>query len=140
MFALIGIIGASSAPWAGKVIDRSGNASLFVPALVIVSFAFALLFFFGNSVWGLISAIVFLDFGIQIAQVSNQANIYKLPADVHSRVNAVYMITYFLGGTVGSALGTLAWTYWKWPGVCLSGISFAIIAMLLNWCRCSQSR
>jgi hypothetical protein len=41
--------------------------------------------------------------------------------EARSRLNTVYMATYFLGGSLGSALGAAGWTRWKWNGVCAAG-------------------
>ena len=44
----------------------------------------------------------------------------SLPAEQHSRLNTVYMVTYFCGGSLGSAAGVWAWGQWRWAGVCAS--------------------
>ena len=49
--------------------------------------------------------------------VSNQARIYSLPAELHGRLNTVYMVTFFAGGSLGSWLGAWAWGRWRWAGV-----------------------
>ena len=41
--------------------------------------------------------------------------------EARSRLNTVFMVTYFLGGSLGSSLGSYAWSMWKWQGVCLTG-------------------
>jgi hypothetical protein len=37
---------------------------------------------------------------------------------------------YFLGGSIGSALATWAWSRWKWNGVCALAIGFLLLAVL----------
>jgi len=43
-----------------------------------------------------------IDLGVQTTQVSNQTRIYSLPPEVHSRLNALYIMFYFAGGALGS--------------------------------------
>jgi len=49
-------------------------------------------------------------------------------------MNTVYMVTYFAGGALGTALGTWAWTAWGWAGVCGSGAAL-LAAALGVWVR-----
>jgi predicted MFS family arabinose efflux permease len=74
-----------------------------------------------------------LDMGAQGNQVANQARIYSLDTALHSRINSVYMVTYFLGGSIGSLIGSQAWTHAGWPGVCATGILFSIAALVFLW-------
>jgi predicted MFS family arabinose efflux permease len=76
-------------------------------------------------------AAVVLDFGVAANMTLGQRAIFGLGAELRSRLNGLYMATFFLGGAVGSALG--AWAYAKggWP--LASWIGFALPAMALAW-------
>ena len=69
-----------------------------------------------------------LDVGVQAGHVANQARIYKAFPVARSRANTVYMVSYFLGGAVGSILSAHAWSAYGWSGVCAVGIAFAALA------------
>jgi len=56
--------------------------------------------------------------------------IYGLAPDERSRINAIYMVTYFLGGALGTAVAAQAWQRGGWPAVCVAGGAFALLAML----------
>jgi cyanate permease len=56
----------------------------------------------GSSIVALIAGIVVLDLGVQGAQVSNQAVIYRLRPEARSRLTTAYMASFFVGGVVGS--------------------------------------
>jgi hypothetical protein len=60
--------------------------------------------------------------------VSNQSRIYALPAGLHSRLNTVFMVTYFVGGALGSVLGAVAWGALGWAGVCAVGFGALLLA------------
>jgi hypothetical protein len=75
-----------------------------------------------------VAGVIILDAGMQTVGVSNQARIYRLPEPLHNRLNTIYMVSYFVGGSIGSALGVWAWRVWRWNGVCMVGIGALVIA------------
>jgi len=122
MFGLIGAIGAFVAPWAGKISDGYGSrfvARLAVAVCLIAYVTFGLL---GWHVWGLILGVILLDAGAQAAQVDNQSRALSIIPESRNRVNTVYMMCYFGGGTLGSLAGTWAWTAGPWAAVFSKGI------------------
>jgi hypothetical protein len=71
-----------------------------------------------------------LDIGQQTMQISNQARIFALSHAARSRINTVYMIIFFLGGALGSAVSAAAWGRWQWSGVCGWGLMMLALAWL----------
>ncbi|THF73179.1 MFS transporter [Cohnella fermenti] len=132
LFGLIGVAGAAGAPLVGRLADRFSPKAIIggLTVLSLVSYiGFGLL---GTSLWILILGIILFDLGVQGTQVSNQTRIYALDPSARSRLNTVQMVTTFLGGAIGSSLGSFAWKMWGWPGVCLTGGS-AIALTFLIW-------
>ena len=118
LFGLVGVVGAAAAPLVGKLADK-GNPKLTVGlGLVITTSSFLIFWVFGSQIIGLIIGVILLDLGVQSTMVSNQARIYSLPAEFHSRLNAIYITFYFIGGALGSFLGAYGWSHWQWHGVC----------------------
>jgi hypothetical protein len=39
------------------------------------------------------------------------------------------MVTYFAGGSMGSALGAFGWRVAGWNGVCVSGLALSVLAL-----------
>jgi MFS family permease len=70
-----------------------------------------------SSLGLLVGAAILLDFGVAGNMSLGQRAIFTLDAAARSRLNAVYMTTFFLGGAMGSALG--GWAYaregGRWP-------------------------
>ncbi|HEV2577370.1 MAG TPA: MFS transporter [Acidobacteriaceae bacterium] len=134
-FGVVGAAGAMVAPFAGKLSDRRGTR-------YVVSAAGATLT--GSYVWlwlserasttvamhmaGLVIGVVALDVGAQMMQVANQTRIFGLGAQARSRLNTIYMTIYFVGGALGSALASLAWSRWQWDGVCALELTFIAAA------------
>jgi predicted MFS family arabinose efflux permease len=127
-FGLVGIVGASAAPLVGRIADRRSPRATVGAGLVIVAVAFVLFAAFGATLAGLVIGVILLDAGMQAVGVSNQTRIYRLPAEQHNRLNTVYMVTYFTGGSIGSALGVWAWGQWRWTGVCAAALASIAIA------------
>jgi predicted MFS family arabinose efflux permease len=74
-----------------------------------------------------------MDLGTQAAQVSNQTRIYSLLPEAQSRLNTVYMVSYFLGGALGSFLGAYSWEVWQWNGVCGLGLFLSALAYMVHF-------
>jgi predicted MFS family arabinose efflux permease len=81
------------------------------------------------SLMWLVVGVFLMDAGAQASQISNQTRIYALSPALRNRINAVYMVCYFFGGALGSALGSWAWAQYQWTGVCISGASLACIGL-----------
>ena len=134
LFALAGAAGAIASPIAGRVADRGWTklATAFAMVLAIVAF------FIGHvsgsgSLLALITLTlsgIMLDFGVQTNLVLGQRAIFALSAEHRSRLNGLYMATFFGGGAIGSALG--GWTYASggWNLASWFGIAFPVIALL----------
>jgi predicted MFS family arabinose efflux permease len=134
MFGLLAITGAMVGPLAGHLGEnwtpRQINGLFF--AIIILAFV-TMLFSEQNTLLLVGVGVLLLDMGAQGNQVANQARIYSLDPALHSRINSVYMVTYFLGGSLGSVIGSQAWTLAGWPGVCATGIIFSIAALVFLW-------
>ncbi|MGV3533167.1 MAG: MFS transporter [Chthoniobacteraceae bacterium] len=125
LFGLIGIVGALGASAAGRLADRTNPRFTSGMGIVVLLLAFLVMLAGPTSVALLISGIVILDLGIQATHISNQSRIYALDEAARSRINAVYVVTYFAGGAVGSALGTWVYGWAGWVGICTLGAIFA---------------
>lgn len=128
-FGLIGLVGAVAAPLAGRMADRRSPRQTVGIGLFVNVAAWLLMLFGGHTLIGLGAGVILLDAGTQVAQVSNQARVYALPAPMHGRLNTIYMTCYFIGGSLGSAAATLAWGAWRWNGVCAVALGALAVAL-----------
>lgn len=128
LFALVGAVGVLAAPWAGSMTDRHGPRLVIWLAIAFMAVSFAILWLGASSIIGLVAGVVVLDTGLQIMQTANQSLVFALRPEAKSRLNTVYMVCYFFGGALGSMVGYLAWQWQRWPGVCLAGLVFALVA------------
>ena len=128
-FGLVGAAGALAAAGAGRLADHVGARPLNGVALALVVGSFALMASGGSSLLVLALGVVAMDAGVQGSHISNQTRVYALSAPLRNRLNSVYMVTYFLGGALGSAVGAHAWAVYGWPGVCAVGAGFGAAAL-----------
>ncbi len=127
LFGLIGAAGALAAPVAGRLADRDGPRRTILVGILSVAVSFGIMLV--GSIGALVAGVLVMDVGVQAAHISNQSRIFARRPEARNRVNTVYMTTYFVGGSLGSALGTWAWSSYAWPGVCATGALFAVVAL-----------
>ncbi len=132
LFGIVGAVGVLFAPWAGRLTDRKGPAFTVALAILTAIASYAVFQTIGRTLWGLIVGVILLDLGVQAGHVANQTRIYALLPEARSRLNTVYMVTYFLGGALGSALGAYGWSRWQWNGVCAAGALQLLVALIVS--------
>ncbi len=131
LYGLIGVAGALVAPLVGRLADQGNRGRTNLISICICAAAFALFALLGNSLMGIALGVLLLDIGVQGNHVTNQALLYSLEASLHSRLNALYMTGYFIGGAAGSALATAAFVRAGWLGVCAVGFGLSIAALIV---------
>lgn len=132
LLGLVGISGALAAPIVGKISDKRGSRFTISICIIIVIFAYSIFFLFGFKIWGLILGIILLDLGVQSCNVCNQTIVHSLNEKTRNRLNTIYMVSFFLGGALGSFLGSYSYLHFGWYGVCTLGIVTQISAIILH--------
>lgn len=126
LFGLAGAAGAVTATVAGRLSDRGHASRSTLAATTLLALSWLALWAGSSSVVALIVGVVVLDIGAQGLQITNQSEIYRLRPEARSRLTAAYMVTYFIGGAIGSAVSAFLYGHLGWDGVCLVGASFAV--------------
>ncbi|TYR37900.1 MFS transporter [Sphingobacterium phlebotomi] len=127
-FGLIGAVGALAAAFVGRLAQRFTRYQLIYYSLLILLSSWMFIYFGGNTYWGLIIGIILIDLGLQSSHIMNQSDFFALPTNATNRLNTVYMVSYFIGGSLGTYLGAVGWQYAGWTGVCFVGTVFSILA------------
>ena len=131
LFGLIGTAGVLAAPLAGRLADERGPIFGIGASLILMVISHCILYAFGAQLPGLIAGIILLDLAAHTSQVSNMARIYSLPPNLFSRLNTIYMFSYFIGGSLGAWLGSLSWSLWGWAGACAAGAAFPLFGLAI---------
>jgi predicted MFS family arabinose efflux permease len=132
LFGLLGIAGAASAQFAGRLADRGHLHEATGAFLACVLASWGLLALAPHSVPALAAGIVLFDLGVQGQHISNQNRIYALVPHARSRVTTAYMTGNFAFAAIGSAGASLAYGAGGWAAVCAIGAGAALIA-LTGW-------
>ncbi|ERK30640.1 MFS transporter [Clostridium intestinale] len=132
LLGLVGIVGALAAPLVGKLADKKGSRYVIGICIMIVSLSYILFLALGFKMIGLIVGVILLDLGVQSSNISNQARVHSMNEEKRNRINTVYMVSFFLGGSLGSFLGSSAYSNFGWVGVCIFGIITQIIALIIH--------
>lgn len=130
LFSLVGAMGASSAPIAGRLADAGHTGRTTVVALGLAAASFApALFVPGAGVAGLVATGILLDFAVQMNMVLGQREIYALDAHSRNRLNSIYMTSIFVGGAIGSALASALYEHGGWTWIAIVGALFPLAAL-----------
>ncbi|NMO19886.1 MFS transporter [Pyxidicoccus fallax] len=140
LFGVVGVAGALIAPLVGRYADTRGDRRINALAIGVLLLSFVVMWPLGRWLWGIALGVVLLDLGAQANHISNQTRVYSLQPEARSRLNTIYMVTYFAGGAGGSWLGTTAWTNGGWTGVCAAGAALCVVGLLALWLGSGRSR
>jgi predicted MFS family arabinose efflux permease len=99
----------------------------------LVFLSFAIFWASVRSLAGIALGVLVMDIAVQAGHLSNQTRIFRLMPEARSRVQTVYMFLYFVGGALGSLIGSWAWDHYGWEGVCVSSMGMMVAGGLLHW-------
>ena len=133
LFGLVGAAGVLAAPVTGRVSDKRGPRFMVGLGILCTLVAYIALLSLSANLIFFIMAIVIMDFGTQASQIANQTRIYALDASARNRINSVYMVTYFFGGAIGSALGSYCYSLVGWYGAMAVSIAMVLIALAVHY-------
>jgi predicted MFS family arabinose efflux permease len=131
LFGLLGVIGAASASFAGRLADRGGANLVTGITAVLMLLSWIPIGLGAHWLPGLVIGILVLDLAVQGLHIINQSEIYVLRPDARSRLTSAYMTIYFTGGVIGSVGSAFAYTHGGWTAVSLLGAAFGLIATTL---------
>jgi len=131
-FGLAGAVGALAAAKVGKLQRFLDLNRIILYSLLIVLGSWAFTYFAGETYWGLIVGVILVDLGVQSSHIMNQTNYFLIKSNAVNRLNTVYMVSYFIGGSLGTWTASVAWQYAQWSGVCLVGATMGVLALIAH--------
>jgi predicted MFS family arabinose efflux permease len=134
LFALAGVGGAVVAPVAGRLADRGWTrpATALAMLLTTAGFALTLLAAPGStlSLAAFVIAAIAIDAGTQGNVTLGYRALFVLGAEHRSRLNGLYMTTFFLAGAAGSAVGAWAYAHGGWTLAAWIGGLLPMVALI----------
>jgi predicted MFS family arabinose efflux permease len=131
LFGLLGAAGALAASFSGRLADRGFERWVTGGSLIIMVASMALLFLGSEHLVALMAGVLLADLAIQAVHIQNQQLIFGIDPSARSRLNTGYMVTYFIGGAIGSATTGLAYASGGWSAVVLLGTCFSGAGLVL---------
>lgn len=132
-FGLFGIAGALGATVVGKLNNRVSKNILIIAGAVLIMISWIIFLVSAHSIIGLIIGVILIDLGVQSVHITNQNIVFSRNTEARNRVNTIYMVGFFIGGAVGTSLGSLAWNYNGWTGVSVIGLVFSTIILIVQF-------
>jgi len=130
---IFGAFGALAAGLMGWLSDRMNAYKLSGITIVLIIVSFVIFYFSAYSYIGLIIGVIVMDMGVQATHISNQSIIFALKPEARNRINTIYMVSYFLGGTAGTFVATLLWKNFQWTGVCAVGVGLSLLTLVIHF-------
>jgi MFS transporter, YNFM family, putative membrane transport protein len=123
------VAGVLVSPVAGRLSARiSPRAVMALGLAVAIAGMLATLF---AQLSAIVAGLVVLCLGMFTAQAVAPAFVNTTAREAKGGANALYLMFYYVGGTLGSVLPGLAWQAWRWPGVvgvCAASLGAALMA------------
>jgi predicted MFS family arabinose efflux permease len=132
LFALAGAAGAVAAPIAGRWADRGWGRFTSGLAMSMVAAAFPLAWIAATtgSLALLVLAGITLDFGVQANLVVGQRALFAQGHEARSRLNGLYIASFFFGGAAGSALASVTYVHGGWTATTLTGLALPLLSLV----------
>jgi predicted MFS family arabinose efflux permease len=122
------VLGAAAAFWAplaGRATLRFGPHRTRAAAFASIVVSWLLFAVFRESLIGMAVALISIDLGATLQDISSRTILYTLAPDYRTRLNAVYTMAMFAGGGVSSVLVGFCWVVGGWLAICTLGGSSA---------------
>ncbi|MBE7640068.1 MFS transporter [Salegentibacter sp. BLCTC] len=130
-FGLFGILGALAATVVGKINDKVDKNKIILYSIILLILSWGVFLFSAKSLIGLVIGVTLVDLGLQALHITNQNIIFSKNPEARNRVNTIYMVSFFIGGALGTSLGAIAWEHFKWNGVSILGILLSLALLLV---------
>lgn len=137
LFGLLAFAGALIAPSFGKLADNGNAAKSWLLSISMIFGGLIILKLVPDSVGAMAVGLLILNIGLPANQVVNLSIVYNLDSSSNSRINTIYMTTYFVGGAIGTFAGLICWRIggWNWATWQMLLWSLAALVIILKSIR-----
>ena len=131
LVGLAGIFGAVAAQRVGRLADRGLTVPAIGVGLVVALAGFVVAGLGGSSLPVLLVAIAVYSIGIQSTMVLTQTRMLAVDPASRSRLNTVFVVGNFIGGSVGSALAGGLWGVGGWQAIIAAAAATLGVALVV---------
>lgn len=133
---LVYAAGVVSSRAAGRLSGRIAPRTLIAVGLAVEAAGMVLTL--ARPLAAVVLGLVVLVVGTFVAQAVAPAFVNMTAATAKGGASALYLTSYYVGGTLGAALPGLAWQAAGWPGVVAACVAATALAMLANALLCGR--
>lgn len=126
----IAAISVFTTPRLGRWADTVGPRKARVAAAVVQLTGIALFYPLGSNIWSVLVPLLVTNMVGPTIDVTGRMTMFTLAPEIRTRLTTSYIVTMFVGGAVGSAIGTAVFDAGGWPATC--AVLLAMSAGLLT--------
>lgn len=138
MFYLTYLMGVVIGPLAGKLSNRIGNGGAMVGGAMV--FSLALLATLMQSLVVIVLALVGICAGFFTIHAAAAGSLNRRVSAGRGKANSLYVLFYYLGGSLGITLSGYAYSLRGWPGVVGLGVIMLILPASIGWSERRRER
>lgn len=129
----VAAISVFTTPRLGRWADRIGPRKARLVAAAVQLAGIALFYPLGFNIWAVLLPLLLVNMVGPSIDVTGRMTLFTLAPEIRTRLTTSYIVTMFVGGAIGSALGTAVYDVYGWAGtcglmmaasVCVLGLSF----------------
>lgn len=125
------LLGVVIGPVAGNLSNRFGNGATMVGGSVVFALAIAATLI--PSLWAVAASLAGVCAGFFAIHAAAAGLLNRRLTVSRGRANSLYILFYYLGGSIGITLSGLAYERGGWPGVAVLGIMMLSIPFSIGW-------
>ncbi|UAB79767.1 MFS transporter [Erythrobacter sp. SCSIO 43205] len=127
----IAIVSIFATPRLGKLADRIGPRRARMIAAIVQCAGIFLLYPLGGSIWLIIVPLFIVNAVGPTIDVTGRMTFLTEEPQIRTRLTTSYIMLMFIGGAVGSILGTSVYDFAGWAGTCalMAGFSISVLGL-----------
>lgn len=129
----IAVVSVFMTPRLGKWADRVGAKRARLAVSVVQVFGIALLYPFGWNLWMIIVPLVIINAVGPTVDVAGRMTFLSLEPEIRTRLSTIYVVLMFIGGALGSILGTTVYDAAGWIGTCALVLAMSSGALAMSF-------
>jgi len=131
--AAVAAVSVFATPRLGRWADKVGAHRARLLAALVQLAGIALLYPLGSSIWGVLAALVLTNAVGPTIDVTGRMTLFTRQSEIRTRLTSGYIMAMFLGGALGSALGTAVFASHGWAGTCALLLALSAGVTALSW-------
>lgn len=129
----VAAISIVTTPRLGRWADRVGPRKARILAAFVQFSGIALFYPCGFNIWMMLVPLLLVNMVGPTVDVTGRMTLFTLAPDIRTRLTTSYIVTMFVGGAIGSALGTAIYEAGGWGAACalLLAMSSAVLGLAI---------